>query len=691
MRSRDRRRVKAVALSWTLLLIVAIVGILLSVGLFFVFERQSDRESLHALTSLASDDKKAIESRMSTYLSTIYGFKSFFESSDFVSRQDFDDYYTGLDLSQRYPGFDAISYVRRVPYEEREAIIAEIRNDSSAGDLQSTTFDIKNGAIQGLYYPIQFVEPLPKDTSSFGIDLSTLPERYEAIRSAERSGQPIASVSFKLLSNGMPGNESGFLISLPVNQRGSDKVIGFVNAVFNYDHFFSNAIAPNDYAVRFTDDSGQTIYSNGKVEYKHVLHVTKPIKVAGKTWHMQLDAKDNFAQSGLARLTPYIALIASLVINLLVTGIMYSLLRSREAAVKLAMEITEDLRNKEARHELMINSIRDYAIFMLDAKGKVTSWNNGAEHIKGYTADEVIGKYIGLFYPKGSKRTAKKLLDKASVEGRAEHEGWRIKKDGTRFWAGVIISAVRDLDGKLIGFVKVTRDLTERKRAESERDSFIAIAIHELRTPLTSAIAYIQVLQRRFNKNGDKSNATIMGQVDTQLHALVKLVSDLTDAAKIDNEKFGLTLQSCNINLLVTTLIEELQQSYKTHKLVLEGSVTSDVMCDDFRIRQVLTNLIDNAVKYSPAANTVVIKLEETNKELMISVRDYGLGIAKKDYKKIFQRYYRVRGGTNITGFGLGLYLSADIMHRHKGRLWVRTSSPEGSEIVLSLPLHKDT
>src|SRR5262249_25010883 len=152
-----------------------------------------------------------------------------------------------------------------------------------------------------------------------------------------------------------------------------------------------------------------------------------------------------------------------------------------------------------------------YAIFMLDPSGRVASWNTGAERIKQYTANEIIGRHFSLFYPEEDVRAVKpkRLLEIASREGRYEEEGWRLRKDGTRFWASVILTATRDHSGRLRGFAKVTRDLTERKRADDERarlirteeavrlrDEFLSIASHELRTPLTALKLHLQSAAR---------------------------------------------------------------------------------------------------------------------------------------------------------------------------------------------------
>ena len=200
---------------------------------------------------------------------------------------------------------------------------------------------------------------------------------------------------------------------------------------------------------------------------------------------------------------------------------------------------------------LLVESVRDYAIFMLDAEGHVTTWNIGAERIKGYRATEILGRHFSIFYPEEEVRAGKCAyeLEVAEREGRFEDEGWRIRKDGTRLWANVIISAVRDDAGHLIGFSKVTRDLTERKRGEEERaallaaeqanhakDAFLAMLGHELRNPLAPILTALQLLALRSGGALTKEELII----ERQVHHMIRLVDDLLDVSRITRGKLEL-------------------------------------------------------------------------------------------------------------------------------------------------------
>src|SRR5258708_4379317 len=212
----------------------------------------------------------------------------------------------------------------------------------------------------------------------------------------------------------------------------------------------------------------------------------------------------------------------------------------------------EELRQSEERFGLLVASVKDYAIFMLDATGRVTTWNAGAEHIKGYKPAEIIGKHFSVFYPPEDVVAGKCEYELAAAErdGRFEDEGWRLRKDGSPLWANVVISALFDEEGTLVGFAKVTRDLTERVRAERERlqivrleearrrkDELLAVMGHELRNPLAPMVTAVQMIKLRGGRATDKELAVL----DRQLRHMTRLLDDLFDASRTLMDKIRLS------------------------------------------------------------------------------------------------------------------------------------------------------
>lgn len=393
---------------------------------------------------------------------------------------------------------------------------------------------------------------------------------------------------------------------------------------------------------------------------------------------------------------------------------------------KVTRDIT-DRRNADAlrfaeeqKFRLLVEGVKDYAILMLNPQGLVSSWNEGARRFKGWQANEIIGKHFSTFYP-AEDIAAKKPemeLEIAARVGRFEDEGWRVKKDGGRFWANVIITALIDKDDKLVGFSKVTRDLTERRLAEQQlvvayegletriqektaeleealkaRDEFISIASHELKTPITGMKMQVQMAKLRLTqpKNGVidiPRQIKALEVADSQLDRLTQLIEDLLDISRIQAGKlsynFELTSFSEMFHELLDSFAPQLAAAECEMKIYIDPQLEG--YWDRLRLEQVISNLISNAIKYAPGAPIVVFAKRNDNKAL-ITVQDFGPGIPENQRGKIFERFERLGQTRNVGGLGLGLYISRQIIVAHGGTLTLRGGSDNGSTFVISVPL----
>lgn len=386
-----------------------------------------------------------------------------------------------------------------------------------------------------------------------------------------------------------------------------------------------------------------------------------------------------------------------------------------------ARRLTEErLRLSEERFRLLVESVRDYAIFMLDATGCVVSWNLGAQKIKGYAESEILGKHFSVFYPETQTRSGKceYVLEEAARTGRFEEEGWRLRKDGSMLWASVVITAVRDKKKRLIGYSKVTRDLTERKRAEDKlqrayldlerkvedrtaaleeairvRDEFISVASHELKTPITSLKMQLQMLRHKTKpeQNLMPPAEKLASSLDTslrQVNRLTALVEDLLDVARAQARKLNFCFERVDLAHLAQEVVQR-------HAIEIEAAGSSVVFechepvwarVDPFRLDQVLVNLLSNALKYAPG-KPIHIRVEEKNGVARISVRDEGEGIPAAQRDKVFDRFVRAGNARNINGLGLGLFITKQIIEGHRGEIRVETGEGGGAQFVLEIPL----
>jgi signal transduction histidine kinase len=226
---------------------------------------------------------------------------------------------------------------------------------------------------------------------------------------------------------------------------------------------------------------------------------------------------------------------------------------------------------------------------------------------------------------------------------------------------------------------------------QQQKDDFIGIASHELKTPVTSIKAYTQVLERMLEKKGDTKEAAMIGRMDVQINRLSSLISDLLDVTKINSGRLQFNDNVFDFNQHVKELIEDLKPMTGKHEFVENFSPTGFVNGDKERIGQVITNLITNAIKYSPQADKIIINVNSKNNEAVLSVQDFGIGIAQGNLEKVFEQFYRVSGDMQHTfpGLGLGLYISSEIIKREGGRIWVNSIEGEGSTFCFALPLWK--
>jgi len=358
-------------------------------------------------------------------------------------------------------------------------------------------------------------------------------------------------------------------------------------------------------------------------------------------------------------------------------------------------------RSLEERFRALVSSVKDYAIFMLDPSGRIETWNAGAEQIKGYTADEIIGEHMSRFYtPEDLVRgLPASLLAIAVREGRVENEGWRVRKDGTRFWADVVITALVDEGGRLMGFAKVTRDLTDRLHRQEEqlrlahaeeairlRDEFLSIAAHELRTPLSAVQLQLQsVLERH-----EGLDARAQSKVERALRSgerLVALVDTLLDVSRITTGGFTLVPATFDLG----TAVSEVAERFREHAIRAGSKVTVRVespvtgFWDRLRIEQVVINLLTNALKYA-AGTPVEIVVRGTEHEAVLTISDAGPGIPESEWERIFRRFERAVPMRNFGGLGLGLYVARQIVEAHGGDIRLARIRPEGAHFVVRLP-----
>jgi PAS domain S-box-containing protein len=358
----------------------------------------------------------------------------------------------------------------------------------------------------------------------------------------------------------------------------------------------------------------------------------------------------------------------------------------------------------EERFRLLVEGVVDYAIFILDPQGYVQTWNIGAERIKGYASHDIIGRHFSCFYESDAAERGwpAELLERARTLGRYEDEGWRVRKDGSRFWANVVLTALRSEDGTLRGFAKITRDLTERREHEEARRrleileevsrrtiQFLALLGHELRNPLApmrSALAVMNAVPV-----GDPRQITSRAVIDRQLDHLTRLVDELLDTGRVMTGRISLEPELLPVSRLVERAVEMVGPSMTARGHTLALQVQEDcVQGDELRLVQTLQSLLDNASKYTPEGGQLSLETGRRGDEIFLRLRDNGVGLSSELLPHVFEPFVQAERSLERSGggLGLGLALAQKIAQLHGGRIVAESEGPQrGSTFTLWLPV----
>ena len=366
----------------------------------------------------------------------------------------------------------------------------------------------------------------------------------------------------------------------------------------------------------------------------------------------------------------------------------------------------------EELFRLMVEAVRDYAIFALDTEGRIISWNAGAEHIKGYRAEEIIGEHFSRFYTDEEVRAGKpgRELVVATEEGRYEEEGWRVRKDGSLFWANVLITAVRDEEGRLRGFTKVTRDLTERRAAEEqvlrlnaeleqkvaertvqleaankELEAFSYSVSHDLRAPLRGIDGFSLALMEDYADRLDAQGQDYLRRIRAATQRMARLIDDLLNLSRITRGE--LRRETADLSALASSVAEQLRKTYTERQVEFRIAQGVRAQGDPQLLRIALENLLGNAWKFTGKTADAVVEFGVTEGDggPAYFVRDNGAGFDVAYAGKLFGAFQRLHDVREFEGTGIGLATVQRIVRRHGGRVWAEGEPGRGATFYFTL------
>jgi len=374
---------------------------------------------------------------------------------------------------------------------------------------------------------------------------------------------------------------------------------------------------------------------------------------------------------------------------------------------KIIRDIT-DRRAAELRFRMLVESVLDYGIFLMDAGGHITSWNVGAERIKGYTAEEVAGKHFSMFYTEEDRRSGlpNQVLQAAAEQGHFQAEGWRVRKDGRRFWASIVVTALRDEEGVLYGFSKVTRDMSDRKalleelkrhadeleirvqereQSNAELEAFAYSVSHDLRAPLRAIVGFAEALQEDCAKDLDQQGREYLEEIIKAAARMNTLVQDLLEYGRVS--RVNLQLAPVNLKAAVANAMRQLGNDY-TGSIDLQVSPDLWVLAHEQALAQVTFNLLSNAVKFHKKEVSPEVHLSAAahNGSVRMSVIDKGIGIAPQHRERIWQVFERLHDRETYPGTGIGLAIVKRAIARMGGACGVESEVGKGSTFWIELP-----
>ena len=373
-------------------------------------------------------------------------------------------------------------------------------------------------------------------------------------------------------------------------------------------------------------------------------------------------------------------------------------------ASKIARDISiyKKVNEKQGMLAAIVDSSDD-AILSKTLDGVITSWNKAAERMFGFTGLEAIGQHISLIIPPERLQEETYIIGEVSTGNKVDHfQTVRRAKNGGLVPLSITVSPIVDDKGKIIGASKIARDISEHLNAQEEKaklfeqvkalnhkkDEFIGLASHELKTPLTSVSGYLQLLNTMIT---DEKGKRFIAKTIVQVKKLNTLVSDLLDVSSIEAGKLRFAVERFDIRQVIENVIELFAYGNSSHQITLDTDLPEIYIYGDAnRVEQVLNNLLTNAIRYAPGSNQIIISLSVEGNDVVIGVRDFGVGIAPEKLEQIFSRFYRVdEANPNISGLGIGLFLSQEIITRHHGKIWAESELGKGSTFWFTLPLGK--
>ncbi len=670
-----------------------------------------------------------IQERLQLYMDVLHGVQGLFAATESVNRDEWSAYIQGTSLRQKYPGVSSIGFIEKVSAKEKNRFTSAVRSDTSVSPQGYPGFVIYPEGERAVYFVANYLEPLFGNESLFGFDLASDPVLKGVLEKVRDSGELQATGVIDWIKSFK--DKTSFMVFLPVYKKNSRLISiqdrrmalqGFVVATFETQNLFSDILFGRylnpgidlDVFEENAQDGRKLLYNEEGVVVR-TQEVRKPfsglmtkvyLNFSDRVWSLCFYAKSKFGIDSIGKLLPKFVLAGGLILSFLLFGIFQALSTSRLQAVRLAEEMTRDLRESEA-----VLRLRDRAISATSDGIVITDPNQpddpiiyvnfGFEKLTGYKSEEVMGKNCRFLQgPDTDQATLERLRNAVDQKKECSVVIKNYRRNKKPFWNALSISPVFDAKGALIHFVGVQRDVTELRRAEEaliqrteelkrsnrELEEFAYVASHDLQEPLRKIANYTELLVKRYKGKVDPGADKFIDYIIDGATRMQTLIRDLLTYSRSgrDDKLF----ESTDFMVVIKEALENLETAIQDSGAIVTTDPLPKVHANTLQMIQVLQNLIGNAIKYRGAEPPRVhVSAKTEGQNWLFSVKDNGIGIDPQYFDRIFVIFQRLHTRAEYKGTGIGLSICKKIVERHGGHIWVESAEGKGSAFYFTIPI----
>jgi len=686
--------------------IILAISLLITLIAWKISDNYAEQRAKERFEFQIEEAQNAILKRFINYEQVLRGGLGLFKSSSHVNREEWKSYVSILDIDTFFPGTLGVGYSVWLPAEQLNNHISTIRQ------LGFTDFEVRPKGQREYYSSIIYLEPFnERNQRAFGFDMFSEPVRREAMTRARDSGKTSLSGKVTLVQETNAGVQAGFLIYMPhynadiqgIEER-REALVGFVYSALRVGDLMQGILGVGLPELDFTIYDGQQTTAESflydtetQSEYVSVareprFQVKQLLDIGGHVWSIDYRSNKVF-DAVTATSQPSMVAIGGVIIDLLLFYIILSLGRLRKRAQALADKRMQELSERELQFKAITDNAND-GIISVNEHGNMTYLNQSAQKIFGYNLGMIIGRPISMLFSVAQKSVVEEVFNRLQETPDPSINNSLLELDGINSQSesfSLEFSLARWQTGDRSNYTAIVRDITERKKIERIKNEFISTVSHELRTPLTAISGSLSLIEHGVGGKMNEQSQALVKNASRNASRLTTLVNDLLDSEKMASGNMRYNMQVCEISDLVKKSLESNQPVAEQEKILLDFSETAAVNAcvDPDRFIQVMTNLLANAIKFSPEGGIIKIRVTSDEKEIQVSVTDYGIGIPDEFRSQIFNKFAqadssdtRKHGGT-----GLGLSIVKFIIEKFNGRIDYRSVPGKETTFFFHIPI----